>query len=114
MAETTAHLVKELRERTQAGMADCKNASVEAAGDMEKAVEIILKKGLAKSAKRAGSVAAEGEVRAMISPDAKSGVLVEVNIQTDFAARNDKFKTFVGEVTKVPPGAKTGPNLNAT
>jgi len=112
MAEITAQLVKELRERTQAGMADCKNALVEAAGEMEKAVEIILKKGLAKSAKRAGAVAAEGEVRALVTPDAKSGVLVEVNIQTDFAARNDKFKTFVGEVTKVAAGAKSGANLD--
>jgi len=112
MAEITAQLVKELRERTQAGMADCKNALVEATGDMEKAVEIILKKGLAKSAKRAGAVATEGEVRAAIAPDAKSGVLVEVNIQTDFAARNDKFKTFVGEVTTVAAGAKSGANLD--
>src|SRR5258708_14561064 len=112
MAEITAQLVKELSERAQAGMADCKNALVESTGDMEKAVEIILKKGLAKSAKRAGAVAAEGEVRAMISPDAKSGVLVEVNIQTDFAARNDKFKTFVGEVTKVAQAAKAGANLD--
>src|SRR5260370_2710336 len=112
MAETTAHLVKELRERTQAGMAECKSALVEAAGEMEKAVEIILKKGLAKSAKRAGAVASEGEVRALVSPDAKSGVLVEVNIQTDFAARNDKFKTFVGDVTKVAAAAKSAANLD--
>src|SRR5258708_11702950 len=112
MAEITAQLVKELRERTEAGMADCKNALVESTGDMEKAVEIILKKGLAKSAKRAGAVAAEGEVRAMISPDAKSGVLVEVNIQTDFAARNDKFKTFVGDVTKAAMDAPDGANLD--
>src|SRR5437868_3302842 len=105
MAEITAQLVKELRERTQAGMADCKSALVEAAGDMEKAVEVILKKGLAKSAKRAGAVASEGEVRAFVLADAKSGVLVEVNIQTDFAARNEKFKTFVHEVTKAAAGA---------
>ena len=95
MAEITAQLVKELRERTQAGMSDCKSALVEAEGDMEKAVEVILKKGLAKSAKRAGAVATEGEVRALVAGDAKSGVLVEVNIQTDFAARNDEFKKFV-------------------
>src|SRR3954454_10911666 len=112
MAEITAQLVKELRERTQAGMADCKNALVEAAGDMEKAVEVILKKGLAKSAKRAGAVASEGEVRALVSPDAKSGVLVEVNIQTDFAARNDKFKAFVADVAKVAAAAKSGANLD--
>jgi elongation factor Ts len=112
MAEITAQLVKELRERTQAGMADCKNALVEAAGDMEKAVEVILKKGLAKSAKRAGAVATEGEVRALVSGDAKTGVLVEVNIQTDFAARNEKFKTFVQEVTKAAAGAASGANLD--
>ncbi len=112
MAEITAQHVKELRERTQAGMADCKSALVEAAGEMEKAVEIILKKGLAKSAKRAGAVASEGEVRALVSSDAKSGVLVEVNIQTDFAARNDKFKAFVADVTKVAEGAKPGSNLD--
>src|SRR5262245_23428730 len=112
MAEITAQLVKELRERTQAGMADCKNALVEAGGDMEKAVEVILKKGLAKSAKRAGAVATEGEVRALVSPDAKSGVLVEVNIQTDFAARNDKFKAFVQEVAMAAAGAKAGANLD--
>jgi elongation factor Ts len=112
MAEITAQLVKELRERTQAGMADCKNALVEAAGDMEKAVEVILKKGLAKSAKRAGAVATEGEVRALVASDAKSGVLVEVNIQTDFAARNEKFKTFVQEVTKAAAAASNGANLD--
>jgi translation elongation factor Ts len=92
-------------------MADCKNALVEADGDPEKAVEIILKKGLAKSAKRAGAVASEGEVRAYVAADAKSGVLVEVNIQTDFAARNDKFKTFVGDCIKVAAGAKEGAKL---
>ncbi len=112
MAEITAQLVKELRERTQAGMSDCKSALVEASGDMEKAIEIILKKGLAKSAKRAGAVATEGEVRALIAPDAKSGVLVEVNIQTDFAARNDKFKAFVGDVTKAALGAQPSDNLD--
>jgi elongation factor Ts len=111
MAAITPQLVKELRERTQAGMADCKNALVEADGDPEKAVEIILKKGLAKSAKRAGAVASEGEVRAYVSADAKSGVLLEVNIQTDFAARNDKFKAFVGDCVKVAAAAKQGANL---
>jgi elongation factor Ts len=111
MAEITAQMIKELRERTQAGMADCKAALVEAGGDMEKAVEIILKKGHAKSAKRAGAIATEGEVRAMVAPDQKSGVLVEVNIQTDFAARNEKFKEFVANVAKVAHGAKDGDDL---
>jgi elongation factor Ts len=94
----TPQAIKELRERTQAGMSDCKSALVEANGDMEKAVEVILKKGLAKSAKRAGAVAAEGEVRASVSPDKRSANVVEVNIQTDFAARSDQFKQFVSEV----------------
>jgi elongation factor Ts len=111
MAEITPQMIKELRERTQAGMADCKAALVEAGGDMEKAVEIILKKGHAKSAKRAGAVATEGEVRAMVAPDQKSGVIVEVNIQTDFAARNEKFKEFVANVTRVAHAAKEGDDL---
>jgi elongation factor Ts len=111
MAAITPQAVKELRERTQAGMADCKNALVEADGDPEKAVEIILKKGLAKSAKRAGAVASEGEVRAFVAADAKSGVLVEVNIQTDFAARNEKFRTFVGDCIKVAQTAQEGAKL---
>jgi elongation factor Ts len=112
MADVTAQMVKELRERTQAGMADCKNALVEAGGDMDKAVDIILKKGLAKTAKRASSVATEGEVRAEVSTDAKSGVMIEVNIQTDFAARNEKFRTFVTDVLTAAVGAKDGSSLD--
>jgi elongation factor Ts len=112
MAEITAQLVKELRDRTQAGMSDCKSALVEAGGEMEKAVEIILKKGLAKSAKRAGAIATEGEVRALVADDEKSGVLVEVNIQTDFAARNEKFRAFVGDVAKAALAAANGANLD--
>src|SRR6476619_6413753 len=108
MSQVSMQQVKELRDRTQAGLNDCKNALVEAAGDMEKAVEVILKKSLAKSAKRAGAVATEGEVRALVAADAKSDVLVEVNSQTDFAARNDKFKNFVQDVAKVAAGAKSG------
>ncbi len=112
MAQITVQMVKELRERTQAGMADCKSALVEAEGDMEKAVEIILKKGLAKSAKRAGAIAAEGEVCSAVAEDRKSGVLVEVNIQTDFAARNDKFRTFARNVTDLALQASAGDNLD--
>jgi hypothetical protein len=108
MADITASMVKELRERTQAGMADCKNALVEAAGDMEKAVEVILKKGIVKAAARAGRVAAEGEVRTFVSTDAKYGVIVEVNCQTDFVARGDEFKGFVTKVTEVASTAKPG------
>jgi len=106
----TPQAIKELRERTQAGMSDCKSALVESSGDMEKAVEIILKKGLAKSAKRAGAVAAEGEVRASVTEAKHAANIVEVNIQTDFAARNDQFKAFVrdvlGAVEVAPKGAE--------
>ena len=106
----TPQAIKELRERTQAGMSDCKSALVEAGGDMEKAVEIILKKGLAKSAKRAGAVAAEGEVRASVTEAKHAANIVEVHIQTDFAARNDQFKAFVrdvlGAVEVAPKGAE--------
>src|SRR5215510_1309234 len=98
MAEITAQLVKELRERTQAGMSDCKNALVEAGGDMDKAVEVILKKGIVKAAARAGKVATEGEVRTLVSKDKKHGTIVEVNCQTDFVSRGDAFKGFVGAV----------------
>lgn len=111
MSGINAQAIKELRERTSAGMSDCKNALVEAEGNMEKAVEIILKKGLAKSAKRAGAIATEGEVRAAVSSDLRSATLVEVNIQTDFAARNDKFRDFVGEVLEVAKTAKIGEDL---
>lgn len=89
--------IKELRERTQAGMGDCKKALVEAEGDMEKAVEVILKKGKAKSAKRAGKVAAEGEVRAVIFDGGRAAALIEVNIETDFSARNESFQNFVAK-----------------
>jgi elongation factor Ts len=105
--------VKELRDRTSAGLNDCRSALMEASGDMEKAVEIILKKGLAKSAKRAGAVAAEGEVAAWVAQDGLSGVLVEVNIQTDFAARNDDFKAFVQKILDVASRAKAGADLGA-
>jgi elongation factor Ts len=109
MAEITASMVKELRERTQAGMSDCKSALVEAAGDMEKAVEVILKKGIVKAATKGGKIATEGEVRAKVAPDGRHGVIVEVNCQTDFVARGDAFKNFVTNVadvaSKLPKGA---------
>src|SRR5271168_5377797 len=112
MADITAAMVKELRERTQAGMADCKAALVEAGGDMEKAVEVILKKGIVKAASRAGRVATEGEVRTWVAPDAKYGVIVEVNCQTDFVARGDAFKSFVTDVTNLASKATAGTDLN--
>jgi elongation factor Ts len=113
MADVTASMVKELRERTQAGMADCKNALVEAAGEMEKAVDIILKKGLAKAASRSGRVATEGEVATWVAADGKRGVMVEVNCQTDFASRDEVFKTFVKNVLQVASKAAKGADLGA-
>src|SRR5262245_16260925 len=113
MSQVSMQQVKELRDRTQAGLNDCKSALVEASGDMEKAVEIILKKGLAKSAKRAGAVASEGEVATRIAADGRSGVLVEVNIQTDFAARNEDFRKFVQAVLDAAVKAKDGADLGA-
>lgn len=98
MAAITAQMVKALRDRTGAGMMDCKNALEEAGGDEEKAVEIIQKKGLAKAAKKAAAIAAEGVIHAYIHPGSRLGVLVEVNCQTDFVARNEEFKRFVEEV----------------
>jgi elongation factor Ts len=111
MADVTASMVKELRERTQAGMADCKNALVEAGADMEKAVEIILKKGLAKAASRTGRVAAEGEVATWLSADGRKGVIVEINSQTDFVSRGDDFKGFVKNVVDVASKAAAGADL---
>ncbi len=113
MSGINAQAIKELRERTSAGMSDCKNALTEAEGNMDKAIEIILKKGLAKSAKRAGAVATEGEVRASVSSDLRAATLVEVNIQTDFAARNDKFRDFVGAVLDVAKTAPAGADFGA-
>jgi elongation factor Ts len=111
--EITAAMVKELRERTQAGMADCKNALVEAGGEMEKAVEVILKKGLVKAAARAGRIATEGEVRTYVASTARYGVIVEVNCQTDFVSRGDEFKGFVTKVTEVAAAAPRGADLGA-
>lgn len=94
----TADMVKQLRERTGAGMMDCKKALTESNGDMEKAIEILREKGLAAAAKKAGRIAAEGVVDAYIHGDGRIGVLVEVNIETDFAAKNEEFKAFVKDV----------------
>ena len=113
MTQVNMSQVKELRDRTQAGLNDCRAALVEAAGDMEAAVGIILKKGLAKSAKRAGALATEGVVATAVAPDGKSGVIVEVNIQTDFAARNQEFLSFVDEVVAVAGKAPAGSDLGA-
>ena len=94
----TASLVKELREKTGAGMMDCKKVLTETDGDMEKAIEVLRERGIAKAAKKSGRVAAEGLVEAVISEDGKSGAIIEVNSETDFVAKNEEFKTFVENV----------------
>ncbi len=94
----TASLVKELREKTGAGMMDCKKVLTETDGDMEKAIELLRERGIAKAAKKSGRVAAEGLVEAVISEDGKSGAIIEVNSETDFVAKNEEFKTFVENV----------------
>ena len=100
MAEVTAGMIKELRERTGAGMADCKKALVETEGDAEKAIDFLRKKGLAKAAKKAGREATEGSVVSYIHGGGRIGVLVEINCETDFVARNDMFKAFGDEIAK--------------
>jgi elongation factor Ts len=91
-------MVKSLRDRTGAGMMDCKKALEEVGGDEEKAVDVIQKKGLAKAAKRAGAIATEGVIHSYIHAGSRLGVLVEVNCQTDFVARSEDFVAFAHEV----------------
>ncbi|GMQ60509.1 translation elongation factor Ts [Vallitalea sediminicola] len=94
----TASMVKELRERTGAGMMDCKKALIENNEDMEQAIEFLREKGLSKAAKKAGRIAAEGLVAAYVSDDNKVASIVEVNSETDFVAKNDTFKKYVADV----------------
>ena len=94
----TASQVKDLREKTGAGMMDCKKVLTETDGDMEKAIELLRERGIAKAAKKSGRVAAEGLVEAVISEDGKTGAIIEVNSETDFVAKNEEFKTFVENV----------------
>jgi elongation factor Ts len=96
----TAALVKELREKTGAGMMDCKKVLTETDGDLEKAAELLRERGIAKAAKKSGRIAAEGIVEAYISEDGKVGAIVEVNSETDFVAKNEEFKSFVKDVAK--------------
>ena len=96
----TASQVKELRERTGAGMMDCKKALVATEGDMEKAIDYLREKGLSKAAKKAGRVAAEGAVVSYVSEDGKVGVIVEVNCETDFVGSNEDFKTLAASIAK--------------
>ena len=94
----TAAMVKELREMTGAGMMDCKKALAATDGDMDKAVEFLREKGLAGAAKKAGRIAAEGIVVTALTDDAKKAVVVEVNAETDFVAKNEKFQTYAADV----------------
>ena len=98
MATATASQVKELRDKTGAGMMDCKAALEEAGGDLDKAVEILRKKGLAQAAKRAGRIAKDGVIGHYIHMGGKVGVLVEVNCETDFVARTPEFQTLAKEI----------------
>jgi elongation factor Ts len=109
MAEITAQMVKELRERTGAGMMDCKAALNETGGDMEGAVDLLRKKGLAKAAKKAGRVAAEGLIAVAVG--ATKGVVVEVNSETDFVARNEQFQNLVKSIADV--ALKAGADVEA-
>jgi elongation factor Ts len=99
MANITASMVKDLRDKTGAGMMDCKNALNETAGDMEAAIDWLRKKGISKAAKKAGRAAAEGLVG--VAVDANTGVLLEVNAETDFVARNEEFKSFVKDASQL-------------
>lgn len=98
MAEVTASLVKDLRERTGAGMMECKKALVEANGDIELAIDNMRKSGQAKAAKKAGRVAAEGVILTKVSTDGKYGVILELNCETDFVAKDTGFKKFGDEI----------------
>jgi elongation factor Ts len=97
MAEITAALVKELRERTGQGMMDCKKALTAAGGDIEKAIDDMRAAGAIKAAKKAGNIAAEGSIAVKVSDDSKAAVIIEINSQTDFLALQDDFKAFVAE-----------------
>lgn len=98
MAEITAALVKELRERTGAGMMDCKKALTEVNGDVDKAIDLLREKGLAAAAKKEGRIAAEGVVESYIHGGGRIGVLLEVNCETDFVAQTEEFKLFVKDI----------------
>ena len=96
----TAGMVKELREMTGAGMMDCKKALTATEGDMDKAIEWLREKGLATAQKKAGRIAAEGIAMVLVSEDSKKAVAVEVNAETDFVAKNEKFQGYVAQVAE--------------
>ncbi len=116
MAEITAAAVAKLREMTNAGMMDCKKALTEAGGDLDKAVEVLRKKGQATAANKATREAKEGVIAQYIAPGGKLGVLVEVNSESDFVARNDMFRAFCDDVAKklaADPAANLEPDREA-
>src|SRR5262245_60435435 len=98
--QISAKLVAELRARTGAGMMDCKKALEETAGDIDQAVDLLRKKGIAKAEKRAGRAASEGQIVALTTSDNKTGALIELNCETDFVARTDEFKALAGSIAK--------------
>ena len=99
MAEITVELIKTLRDKTNAGMMDCKKALTETAGDLDAAVKLLREKGIAKAAKKADRAANEGIVASRVDAAEKSGILLEVNCETDFVAKNDNFQGFVAELS---------------
>lgn len=107
LASISASMVKELREKTGVGMMECKKALEESLGDMDKAVIWLRERGMSRAAKKADRVAAEGLVEVYVQPDQKAGVLVELNCETDFASKNEEFRTLALEIAKVAIGQKT-------
>src|SRR5262245_14666047 len=100
MVEISASLVKELREQTGAAMMDCKKALVEAAGDKDKATELLRQRGMASASKKSARATSEGKVVAKVSADSKQAVLLEVNCETDFVARNEEFSSLCDEIAQ--------------
>ncbi len=113
MAEITANAVGRLREATNAGLMDCKKALTEAQGDFEAAVDILRKRGVASAAKKSGREAKEGVIAQYIAPGARLGILVDINCETDFVARNESFRTFCDDIARklaVNPAADLEPD----
>ncbi len=113
MAEISANAVKELREKTGAGMMDCKKALTEAGGDFAKAEEVLRKKGLSAAAKKAGRIASEGTVASYIHMGGKIGVLLEVNCETDFVARTEGFQALVKDIAMQIAAAAAAQHMGA-
>ena len=110
----SAEIVKTLRERTGAGMMECKKALLETGGDLDAAAEIMRKAGLAKADKKAGRIAAEGTIATAMAPDGRTAVLVEVNCETDFVARQPEFQAFAADVARAALAANaTAPDALA-